>query len=171
MPHELRGEVHRLYQAWLGLNEQLHSITAHLQQRIDSHPKCRRLMALEGVGPVNALGLYLALGETGMAFKQGREAAACIGLTPKQYSTGGKVVMLGISKHIANKKLRSNLIQGALAKAKIVASRPPKTGKDAWLKSLIERRGLRRAAVALANKTVRTAWAMLHYDTEYQVAI
>ena len=79
-------------------------------------------------------------------------------------------MLLGISKHIANKGLRANLIQGALAKAKVVAKKEPDTPKDVWLKALIERRGLRRAAVALANKTVRTAWAMLHHDTEYQAA-
>lgn len=50
----------------------------------------------------------------------------------------------------------------------MVAKKPPKTAKDAWLKALIERRGKRRAAVALANKTIRTAWAMLHYDKAYR---
>jgi len=120
------------------------------------------------VGPVNALNLYLALGTRGEAFKNGREAAACIGLTPKQHSSGGKVVMLGISQRIAKKQLRANLIQGALAKIKVVAKRPPKNTREVWMKQLIERRGLRRAAVALANKTVRMAWAMVHYQQPYQ---
>ena len=171
LPDELRGEIHRLYQFWHELDKQIEAINQRLQQRINAHPKCKRLKALEGVGEVNALGLYLALGDTGAAFKNGREAAACIGLTPKQYSTGGKTVLLGISKYIANKKLRANLIQGALAKAKVLTYKEPKTPKEIWLKALIERRGLRRAAVALANKTVRTAWAMLHHNTEYQAVI
>ena len=168
LPDELRSEVHRLYQTWQALDEQVDAISKRLQRRINAHPKCKKLKALEGVGEVNALGLYMALGDTGAAFKNGREAAACIGLTPKQYSTGGKTVLLGISKYIANKKLRANLIQGALAKAKVLTNKEPQTPKDKWLKALIERRGLRRAAVALANKTVRTAWSMLHHNTEYQ---
>jgi transposase len=169
LPDDLRGEIDRLYHHWQQLHQQLNDIVARQQQRIHNHPKCKQLQALEGVGEVNALGLYLALGEHGNAFKNGREASACIGLTPKQFSTGGKTVLLGLSKHIANKRLRANLIQGALSKAKVVARREPKNTKEVWLKALIERRGLRRAAVALANKTIRTAWAMLHHGSAYRM--
>ncbi|WP_026376943.1 IS110 family transposase, partial [Aestuariibacter salexigens] len=109
LPDVLRGEIHRLYQFWLELDELIQTSSKRQQQSINAHPKCSMLKALDGVGDVNALGLYLALGDTGASFKNGREAAACIGLTPKQHSTGGKTVMLGISKYIANKKLRSNL--------------------------------------------------------------
>lgn len=164
----LRGELYELYQAWRQLASQLEAITVRQNKRVRTEPLCQRLMALEGVGEVNALGLYLALGDTGQGFKNGRNAAACIGLTPKQHSTGGKTVLMGISKKVANKRLRANLIQGALAKVNVVANKPPKTAKEAWLKALIERRGKRRAAVALANKTIRTAWAMLHYGKAYR---
>ena len=76
--------------------------------------------------------------------------------------------MLGISQRIAKKQLRANLIQGALAKIKVVAKRAPRNTREVWMKQLIERRGLRRAAVALTNKTVRMAWAMVHYQQRYQ---
>lgn len=168
LPEPLRGELYELYQAWRQLETRLEDITIRQKKRVRTDPLCHGLMALEGVAEVNALGLYLALGETGQAFKNGRQAAACIGTTPKQHSTGGKTVLLGIPKKVANKRLRANLIQGAMSKVNVVAKKPPKTAKDAWLKALIERRGKRRAAVALANKTIRTAWAMLHYDKAYR---
>ena len=79
--------------------------------------------------------------------------------------------LLGISKKVGQKKLRSSLIQGALAVAKVVDKREPRNVKETWLKSLIQRAGLMKAAVALANKTTRTAWALLHYGSEYQAPL
>lgn len=133
------------------------------------HESCQRLTQLGSVGPVNAIGLYLALGDRGSSFKNGREASTCIGATPKQYSTGDEVIMMGISKKCANKRLRSNLIQGARSVIKVLKKREPKNAQEAWLKALIERRGEGRAAVAFANKTIRLAWAMLHYGDEFKL--
>ena len=64
--------------------------------------------------------------------------------------------------------MRSTLIQGALAVTKVLKNREPRNSKEAWLKALMERCGVRKAAVALANKNIRTAWAMLHYVKAYQ---
>jgi transposase len=108
--------------------------------------------------------LYATLG-TGEAFKNGREFAAYIGLTPKQYSSGGKTNLVGISRRVANKRLRAVLIQGA--RAYIHRVKEPNTAKDKWLLALIQRAGYGRAAVALANKNVRTAWALLTQGTPY----
>jgi transposase len=73
---------------------------------------------------------------------------------------------VGLSKKIGNCRLRSVLIQGA--RAYVHKLKEPKTSKDRWLVDLIERAGHGKAAVALANKNVRTAWAMLTQGTEYQ---
>lgn len=171
LPDVFRYQLAELFHHYQQHRDNLVKVEKSLFSLIKSQPECQKLMALEGVSHVNALGLYLSLGENGSSFKNGREAAACIGLTPKQYSTGGVVRMAGIGKKSGNKKVRANLIQGALAVVITLAKRPPRNTKESWLASLIERKGKRRAAVALANKTVRTAWAMLHYQTEYQAPI
>lgn len=169
LPDILREHIANAFYLHEALAKQKSELEVSLTQHLKQHDACKKLEALEGVGPVNALGLYLSLGANGGNFKNGREASACIGLTPKQHSTGGRVTLLGISKKVGQKKLRSNLIQGALAVAKVVDKREPKNDKEAWLKSLIQRSGLMKAAVALANKTTRTAWALLHYGSEYRI--
>ncbi len=129
-------------------------------------------MKLEGVGVLNAVNLYIALGgsEIGV-FKKGKDAAACIGLTPIQYSSGGKTQIGSIGKYVKNTMLRSLLITGAMSVINQVIRREPKTKKEQWLQSLVERRGKRCAAVALANKTVRTAFALLTQGTEYKAEL
>ena len=138
-----------------------------LEKAIQSHEGCKKLLSLEGVGHINAVNLYiqLACAEAG-TFRQGKDASACFRLTPIQHSTGGKARMGHISK-VGNNLLRSQLITGAMSVVQRVIHRVPKTQKDVWLKQLIERRGKKCAAVALANKTVRTAFAMLRDGTEY----
>ena len=162
---ELINEWMRYRQLELRLKEVVHARDLLCKQ----HESCQLLNQLGGVGPVNAIGLYLTLGDRGSSFRNGREASTCIGTTPKQYSTGDTVTMMGISKKCANKRLRSNLIQGARSVIKVLKKRDPKNAQEAWLKSLIERRGEGRAAVAWANKTIRVAWAMLHYGDEFKL--
>ena len=169
LPAMVRVEMNMMYQSYQQHESELAQIDKRLAAQIKVQPQCKTLMALESIGPINALCLLLALGDNGASFNNGREAAACIGLTPKQYSTGGVVQLGGIGKKAGNKRLRANLIQGALSVVQVVAKRLPKNTKEAWLKRLIETKGKRRAAVALANKTVRTAWAMLSNNTQYEL--
>lgn len=135
---------------------------------IKDNDVCQKLMKLEGVGPLGALGLALRLGK-GENFSSGRSASASIGLTPKQHSSGGKERIGHISKKSADMRLRSTLFQGALSVVSLVVNRPARTNKEQWLKALIERRGKKVAAIALANKTVRTAYALLKNDSVYQL--
>lgn len=164
-----RSALHRTWQTFLSMLESIDEYDKLLEQAMNKHPECRKLMALEGVGVINAINLYIALdcGELG-TFKTGRDASACIGLTPIQYSSGGQTKLGSIGKFVKNGSTRSCLVSGSMSIVNIVAKREPKTVKEKWLKQLIDRRGKRCAAVALANKTVRTAFAMLSKGTEYQ---
>jgi len=97
-------------------------------------------------------------------FKNGRQLAAWLGIVPKQHSTGGKSTLLGISKR-GDTYLRTLLIHGARAMVRIAERKPD---ADPWLKNLLARRHKNVAAVALANKNVRTIWALLAHDRDYQ---
>ena len=134
-----------------------------IQEKIKTLPQVKELMKVEGIGPIGASLLYITLGD-GSVFKNGRAASAYVGVTPKQHSSGGKVVMLGIGKR-QNTALRSTLIQGALAVVKNAAKKQDK--KSRWLQGLVERGGLMKAAVALANKNTRIAWALLAKGGSY----
>jgi len=140
-----------------------------LAQAIQLHPECKKLLALEGVSTINAVNLYIAIGcgEAG-TFKTGRDAAACIGLTPLQHSSGGKTKLGSIGKSRKNVALRSYLVNGAMSVIHSVNRREPRTQKEKWLKQLLEHKSKKCVAVALANKTVRTAFALLTQGTDYK---
>jgi transposase len=129
----------------------------------------KKLLKLEGVVTVNAVNLYISLGCAELGnFNKGKDASACIGLTPMQYSSGGKVKLGSIGKYVKNNTLRSHLIVGAMAAVSRAVTSTAVTQKDIWIQALVERRGKKCAAVALANKTVRTAFVMFTKGTEYK---
>jgi transposase len=164
LPAIYRPTLHRLTVRLGDLREDLGFLDKEIEQLVKQHPCCQRLTDIEGVGPISSILLFATLG-TGEAFTNGRQFSAYLGLTPKQYSSGGKANLVGISKKVANKRLRSVLIQGA--RAYVHKMKAPRTPKDQWLWNLIQRAGHGKAAVALANKNVRTAWALLTAGTEY----
>jgi transposase len=143
-----------------------------LEESIEQHEDCKRLLKLEGVGVINAVNLYIALGCADLgSFLKGKDASACIGLTPIQHTSGGKVKLGSIGRYVKNSLLRSQLITGAMAAVAQVCKRTAVTRKDLWIQELVARRGKKVAAVALANKTVRTAFSMLTHGTEYKAEL
>lgn len=123
-----------------------------------------RLDDIPGVGPLIASALVASVPDPHI-FKSGRDMAAWIGLVPRQNSTGGKERLGHISK-AGNRYLRMLLVVGAMS----VIRRAKQVGytRRPWLTKLLERRSTKIAAIALANKIARTAWAMMAHGTFYQ---
>ncbi|WP_228865777.1 transposase [Xenorhabdus sp. PB30.3] len=122
----------------------------------------RRLLTLLGIGPLGASALKIALGDS-QEFKNGRHFASYLGLVPKEHSSGGKIRQLGISK-LGNAYLRGILIHGARSVVYQLSKRPDEQCDELqrWLKGVIERSGVNKAVVALANKNARIAWAWVN---------
>lgn len=118
---------------------------------------------LPGVGPIIATALVATVDDA-RHFRSGRELAAWIGLVPRQYTTGGKPRLGGIGRR-ANHYLRRQMIHGAPLSS--AGSQSMGIGRSVWLKALVARRGFNKALVALANKTARTAWALLTRKGSY----
>ena len=131
-----------------------------IEKRIHAwHRSCeesRRLEEVPGIGPIVATALVAEVGDW-KAFSSGRNLAAWIGLVPKQHSTGGKERLGGISKQ-GNRYLRWLLVAGAMA---VIRYARQHGTKRPWLARIMERRPIKVAAVALANKIARMAWAMM----------
>ena len=172
LPDFYRPTLHMLYGRLLTLSDDINQLDRQIAELVKQHVACEQLTHLEGIGPIGAVLLYATIG-SGEAFANGRQFSAYLGLTPKQYSSGGKTVLIGISRYVANKRLRAVLIQGA--RAYVHRMKDPQTPKERWLSALIQRAGYGRAAVALANKNARTAWALLTqrvaYDREHGEAL
>ena len=145
------------------LDRRIADLDDHITQAVEADPVARRLLALRGVGPLTASALASAIGD-GKAFGRGRDFAASLGLTPRQHSTGGKDRLLGISKR-GDSYLRKLLVHGA--RAVIHHAKRKDDGLSQWLNGLVARKHVNVATVALANKTARIAWAVVHNDSSY----
>ena len=122
-------------------------------------------MAVEGVGPLTATALIAAVGNA-RQFRSGRELSTWLGLVPRQHSTGGRSVLLGISKR-GDRYLRTLLIHAARAALRFAARK--RDPRSRWIGAVRERRGANTAAVALANKNARVLWALLARNEDYRL--
>ena len=122
----------------------------------------KRLMEIPGIGPLVASALVACVPDPSV-FRCGRNMAAWIGLVPRQNSSGGKARLGSITK-AGNRYLRQMLFSGAMA----VVRRAMQGTQRAWLVRLLERRKPKVAAMALANKNARVAWAIMMSGERYR---
>ena len=127
--------------------------------------RSKRLMTLPGIGPNTASAMLASIGG-GHDFKNGRQVAAWIGLTPGQYSSGGKARLGRITK-AGDNYLRSLLVMGARAVLSGLGEKQDRFSR--WARNLLERRGYWRAVVAIAAKNARLAWAVLKYGEDFRL--
>ena len=129
-----------------------------------SNETSRRLDAIPGVGPMLATALVAGVADP-KAFRSGRNFSAWIGLVPKQHSSGGKDRLGSISKQ-GDRYLRGLFVAGALAVIRYAKIHGTK--HRPWLTALLARRPVKVAAIALANKIARMAWAMMARGERYR---
>lgn len=161
----LRELLAELLEAMIHADERVGAYDRKIAVLSQQDEQCQRLLSIPGIGPLIATALVAAVG-SGQVFKNGREMAAWLGLVPRQHSTGGRSVLLGISKR-GDTYLRALLIHGARAVVRGAAKKSDRRSR--WVIDLARRRGSNIAAVALANKNVRTAWALLTRGETYQI--
>jgi transposase len=158
------GELLLELSGWLReLEQRIAALGARIERGAKDDERCRRLLQVPGTGPQTASALVAVVGNA-REFKSGRELSAYLGLTPRQHSSGGKSVMLGISKH-GDRYLRTLLIHGA--RAVLNGRRLKAHPRAAWVSRIKAARGPNVAAVALANHNARVLWALLARGQNY----
>ena len=153
-----------LSEQWSAINVQVEELEAELRAITEQDDACGRLASIPGIGAITATAIVAAIGD-GHMFRSGRDFAAWLGLVPRQHSTGGRSTLLGISKR-GNSYIRTLLIHGSRCMLRFF--KDPSTAVGVWVSQLRARTHANVAAVALANKQARTAWALLTQGTYYE---
>lgn len=159
-----RALLHQGYQQLQESDVHIQVYDRQLRIQVKASEAAQRLLTIPGFGPVVS-SIFLNVVGDGKRFRRGRDVAACIGIVPRQHSSGDKPVLLGISKR-GNSYLRSVLIHGA--RSVVVNAHKKDDALNRWVTQLVERRGKNKATVALANKLARIGWAVLTSGGVYQ---
>jgi transposase len=164
LPGMMRLLFERLGENLKGMDKQVGELERQIKLwHRDSEPS-RKLEAIAGIGPITASAYVASVGDA-KSFKNARQVPAWLGMVPRQDGTGGKAKLGRISKR-GDVYLRTLLIHGARAVIAQVERKPEQA--DGWLKKLLARRNKNIAAVALAAKNARIAWALLAHERSYQ---
>ena len=148
----LRWLLDRLWQEWKQTEIDIKT-TDEIERISREDANCQRPRQIPGFGPLVSTAIAAAIGN-GAAFRRGRDFAAWVGVVPRQYSTGGKQKLFGISKR-GNVYLRRMLIHGA--RAVLLCIKYDTRGFGQWVHRLAQRAPRNRVVVAIANKLARLA--------------
>ncbi len=160
---DFRRLMHGVWDDLLALDDRVGEMDKTIKRLAENNEDCVRLQQLRGVGPMTSTAMVASVGDA-RQYHKSRQMAAAIGITPKQHSSGGKDRLLGISKR-GDVYLRTLMIHGARAVVTRAEHKDDRLSR--WVTGIATRRHPNVAAVALANKTARMAWAMLRNETDY----
>lgn len=169
---EARLYLADLHSELLAKDERVAFYNKHILNMMNNNEAAKRLQKVPGIGPLIATAIVAHFGNA-TQFKNGRQFAACLGVTPREHSSGGKQVLLGISKR-GDSYIRKLLIQGARNVMRYAMQETDKEkipNKYQWLCGVYKRRNRFIASVAQANKTARIVWHILARGEEYTVNI
>jgi transposase len=164
LPLTLRQLIDRLTWHLKELDRQVRELEREILAWHKASELSRKLEQIPGIGPLAATALVASIADA-RSFDNGRQVSAWLGLVPRQNSSGGKSTLLGMSKR-GDVYLRTLLIHGA--RSAILAARRRNDSKNGWLTNLLTRRHANIVAVALANKNVRTVWALLAHGRDFK---
>ncbi|MDQ2803236.1 MAG: IS110 family transposase [Pseudomonadota bacterium] len=157
LPEKARQAFRGLLDQCRALAESIETFEAEIVAHARHDETARRLATIPGIGPITASLIAVTVGDIAM-FKSARHFAAWLGLVPRQHSTGGKTRLGRITK-TGNREIRRLMVLGATS----MVYRAPQwnSAAGAWTRAILERRPVRLATVALANKMARIAWALM----------
>lgn len=168
-PDSLRSLLERMRLSLVMLDEQLATCDRQIAQQAHASEAAKRIQAIPGVGPLTADAIIGTVGDA-REFKNGRQFAAWQGLTPRQYSSGGKTRLGRITRR-GDAYLRTLLIQGARSTLQAAMKRMPdkRTRIQQWMIELAARVGYPKTLVAIANKHARMIWSILAKGEEFNI--
>ena len=166
LPALAREVLTDLLEQFRELDHRVQQYDVRIRELAQQSEPARRLMQIESIGAMTATAIVAGMGDPHV-FKSARNYAASLGLTPRQDSSGGTIRLGSITKQ-GDRYLRTLLVHGARSHLRVVDKKTDE--KSAWARRLKERRHVNVAAVALAAKHARIAWAILAKGTEYQPA-
>jgi len=166
LPALAREILARLLDQFHDFDTRITAYDRQIRALAEASEPARRLMQIEAIGPQTATAIVASMGDPHV-YKNGRGYAASLGITPRQHSSGGKDRLGQITRR-GDRYLRTLLVHGARAYLRVVDKKTD--AKSDWAKRLKERRHVNVAAVALAAKHARIAWAILAHGTHYRPA-
>jgi transposase len=161
IPEVARAALNAFAEMLSTLEQQIETLDKTIRAQVRANPTARRLNTIPGFGPILSGAVAAIIADPGH-FDSGRDFAASLGLVPRQDGTGGKVKLGPISKR-GNKYLRLLLVNGAMA---VLSGKNARN--DAWRAKLLDSKPRKLAAVALANKMARIAWAVMTRQEDFR---